>query len=210
MNSFECINLIEQGIITPTQSNTSNVKFPCTGFCYFAIIQKYDILEKYNSKDANYYNLIKSLILKAAERKKQNREIHEEGEFIDQNTIRNDFPDIFRQTKYKELIIATDFDFFVFENELLEILVMMQELDYLIVNRSNESLLMFKLNEFEFLVVDSHQSAHGILNVNNVILYVTRGNQTKGVIQIGIPNNDIILENDDNDAYEDFLNIIEI
>ena len=61
----------------------------------------------------------------------------------------------------------------------------MIEKDYIMVTRSQETFLMIKIDNDEFLVIDSHKSAHGTLNTMNAIKYITRYDLYKGLIQIG-------------------------
>ena len=189
MATFECIYLLDNTIETPIQSDVSPIKYPCTGFCYMVISNKEKLVSKYlTQKHNDYYNLIKSLIENAGNRKKNNPNINEDGEYIDELTIKNDFLTITNKIHYKEICIVTDNDMDIFCDDLSEQLISIPVLGAFIVNRSNETILFIKIDHDTFLTVDSHLSKHGTVNYDNTIKYITRGGVSKGVIQTGLYN----------------------
>jgi len=190
---FQSIDLIEDCISTPIQSVASNVKYPCTGFCYMAIENKsllinYFKRSLYSTYDnRNYHDLIHELITKAGRRKGNNNKINHEGEFINQATILEDFPDIYNNTDYKEYGISTNdpLSVEIFENNMFMDLIQIPIDEYIIVNRSNETFLLLKIDSEKFLVVDSHQPRHGTLDIYNAIKYITRNGKTS-YVQVGL------------------------
>jgi hypothetical protein len=185
---FEPEYLLSNTVDTPTQRDVSPTKYPCTGFCYNILMNKEVVVSKYMSnKTTDYYNLIETCIKRAGFRKLQNSKINEEGEFIDEETIKTDFPQIVNKTNYSEVCLITDLEMENFSNDFfVTLLSVSSPLGAIIVNRSNETILFIRLSEDSFLLVDSHQSKHGRLNSCDVIRYITKNGVTKGVIQIGI------------------------
>ena len=189
MATFECIYLLNNTVDTPIQSDVSTIKYPCTGFCYMVINNKEKIVSKYLvGKQKDYYELIKSLIENACDRKKLNKNISEEGEYIDEITVKNDFTTITNKIYYKESCIVSDIDMDNFCYDLSEMLLTVPILGCMIVNRSSETILFIKIDNDTFLTIDSHQSKHGTVNYEDAIKYITRGGLSRGVIQTGIYN----------------------
>jgi len=184
----DSIDFIQNGIHTPIQSIVSDIKYPCTGFCYMAIRERSLLLRKFKeSYDYNYYKFIYELISRAAHRKSNNNRIHNDGEFINQDTIKEDFLDIYNQTEYKEygISVSDPVSIDIFNNDMFMGLISTPINEYVIVNRSNETFLLLKLEQEKFLVVDSHQPKHGTIDIYDAIRYITR-NGSATYVQIGL------------------------
>lgn len=178
---------LEKTIDMPTQTEITDIKYPCTGFCYYCIENKnkilsYILLKKYDQ----YRELIIDLVKQAGERKKNNQLINNEGEFMNEDTIKKDFEKIYNNTEYREIIITEYNDIDQIEDEIYSIILGMTIFSYIIVTRSNETIIIFRINLNKYLIIDSHQPYHGLTNCNSVIKYITRDMTLKGTIDIGI------------------------
>ena len=99
--NFETSSLLVNTIPTQPQATATNVKYPCTGFCYMIIQNKEKILDMYlNKKVVDYGHFISNLIREAGDRKKNNPNISEEGEFLNQQTVTNDFGNITEKMEF--------------------------------------------------------------------------------------------------------------
>lgn len=186
MANLEVKQLITEPIPTPIQSKSTKTKYPCTGFAYLIVENLDRVISTYQKRqDENYYELIDSLIKKAGERKKMNKNIPEDGEFINQLTIKNDFPRIYSKLKFEEFGTVSDEYSDIAINNIGALLFEIRVGKYLIVNRSKETFILIKLSQEFFLVVDSHQPIHGKLDFEGALKYITKYNNYQGVIQLG-------------------------
>lgn len=185
MSYLETKNLLQDTISTPIQSHVSQIKYPCTGFCYMAVQKRDHLLALYQQKSSTYSDEIKDLILQACERKKNNPNIDQQGEYINQPTVYEDF-DIAHFMQFSEMGIATDEDLEIVINNICIMLLDVQIGNFAIVNRSMETFLMMKIEDDKFLIIDSHQPIHGVVDLSGVCKYITRHDKVKGNIQIGI------------------------
>jgi hypothetical protein len=187
MATTESVDLLSNPINTPIQSDVSSTKYPCTGFCYLVMENKEMIVSNYLcGLNKKYYELIKNLIIKAGDRKKNNQAIKEDGEYIDEQTIKSDFSEIVKKIQYQDENIVSNMAMENFSNNMYITLLNIPILGCLIINRSNETILLIKINNLNYLVIDSHQSKHGIVDHINAIKYITRNGLSMGVIQVGI------------------------
>jgi len=184
--NFESKSLLTDTISTPIQKNVTDVKFPCTGFCYMAIRVLDQIVGYYLMHNVvDYKDLITQLILMAGERKRDDKTIDEDGEFLNGPTVERDFGELVHGMTFQELSITTDDDYEITINTLYAILFDIQINTYVLINRSHESFLMIKIGTSEFLIIDSHQDIHGVVSLENATKYITRDQYYKGFIQIG-------------------------
>lgn len=174
-----------------TQLEISSTKYPCTGFCYMAIRDKFEIITKFFGDPNEYKNCLENLIKAAGHRKQNNELICQEGEYIDEATIIDDFPDIYENMIFEEHAISEPIDLDIFTNNLVEKLLLLPQFHHIIINRSNETFLIIKLDEFVFLIIDSHKKEHGTVGFDSCVSYITRQGQIKCVVQIGCQMDDI-------------------
>ncbi len=169
---------------TPHQMDVTDVKFPCTGFCYMIASEIPKLLMRFLS-GYGYFDFIQEIIVKAGERKKNNNDIPYDGEYIDADTIKQDFPNIINKMNFMELDIV---DTLTLENSTNELYMYFMELNignYMIITRSQETIMFVKIGTTDILVVDSHKTKHGILTIEDCVRYVTRNGDCKGIISIG-------------------------
>lgn len=185
--TFESVYLLDNTISTPTQADVSETKYPCTGFCYKAVEQIDILVSLYTDKqETTYSDIIRNMIYEAGVRKSSNNAIPQDGEFIDEDTIKNDFPEIFNRTTFKDYPLATEQDMDIFTNQIHEIILTKDIMTCIFVNRSSETILFVKIADDRLLVIDSHQPKHGTVSSDYAVRYITRNEQSKGNIQIGI------------------------
>lgn len=189
-NLKETSALLQNPIKTIPQTIATQVKSPCTGFCYMIIQNKTKLISLFLDRDEKgYCDFISKIILAAAERKKNNKKIHYDGEYINQYTIKEDFNDIYNMTEFKEMNTADNEGKEYAMNTLVLIMFDMKINDYIIVTRSQETFVMFKISDELFLVVDSHKDIHGTVDIFNAVNYITRFDVYKGLIQLGLTKN---------------------
>lgn len=77
---------------------------PCTSIAFNIVQHKDKIIELYlnNNADNAYFNEIRAVIKKAANRKQSNPEIKREGEYLNEHTIQKDFENIWMNSQYQE------------------------------------------------------------------------------------------------------------
>jgi hypothetical protein len=132
--------------------------------------------------------LIEKLIIKAGNRKRDNKNIPEEGEYIDQDTVKSDFREIYDKLQFYELSTVDDGEYG--DIVINQIAMYLFEIDidgYLIVNRSHETFVLLKISDDMYLVVDSHKSKHGLVTFENALNYITKSNKYQGTIQLALP-----------------------
>jgi len=180
----ETISLLKDTVTTTPQHKATQVNYPCTGFCYFVVPYIDTLVYLYiNKKYEDYNKLVTFLIKKSGERKKNNKNIHYKGENIDDKTIQKDFPITFKQMGFKELHIVNSVSMEQASNELYGIISQIKQ--YIIFTRSDETIMMIKLNNDKLLVVDSHKEKHGSVDIYTAIKYINKFAKYKGTIDIG-------------------------
>jgi len=187
---METRDLLEDRVYTPVQAFSTDVKYPCTGFCFIVFRNKDKILDLYHKKDSEgnckeYHDYILELIIAAGERKRNNPDIHERGEYINQETIKADFPEIYNRLTFKEVGTPTKESFAIAQNELYMMLMDTEMGGCMFVTRSHETFVMIKIDFERFLVVDSHQAFHGTLSLEKGTHYILKNGIYKGLTQIG-------------------------
>eukprot|EP01084_Bolivina_argentea_P318869 553088_1 len=182
-------------IKAPPQGSITKIANPCTGIAYFIVENKKELIELYfkciQNKQHNYENKIRFIIEKAANRKQSNSKIKHEGEYLNEHTIQQDFQNIWSNSKYCEYQIFSTLDH---EKCYLEIKTILFELhmeDYLIINRSLETFVLFKLefkSKLYFLVCDTHHAFHGLISYSNVLLYILLNFMFQGCLELVYPS----------------------
>ena len=187
-SKLESKDLLEDTIATPTQSEVSPVKSPCTGFCYLVAQNKHNIVSLYSkcvrTNDNDYYNYVKELIIIAGNRKKNNPLIHEDGEYLDSYTIKKDYPDIFPFMTFAEIGCPDEESFYIAQNNLFMQLLVID--GFVIVNRSLETFIMIRINSLSYLIIDSHQPIHGQVSIEKATHYVLKNGSYRGLVQLCI------------------------
>ncbi len=187
INAMDTIDLLTKTVDTPIQATTTDTKYPCTGFCYYAIQNKDKIYSLYfNGEKEKYYDLIERLIVDAGNRKRDNKNIPEEGEYIDQDTVKSDFDEIVKDMKFYEFGKVDDGEYndLVINNVAIH-LYDIKKYTPVIVNRSLETFLLIQVFEDQYIVVDSHKSKHGLVDTFGALNYITKYNNYQGTIQLG-------------------------
>lgn len=185
MNNLSCEDLLTECVPVSTQVQLTNIKYPCTGFCYYSLRLLNEIITLIkNNSNEEYAELINILILQGAKRK-QSLTIHFDGERIDEDTVKNDFSDIYNQIQFYEYGLPTDIESEIFINDWYGNLLILENNQALIINRSHETFLVIKIDDDKFWIIDSHREKHGYVNTLNLLSYITRFEQSKHV-QIGI------------------------
>jgi hypothetical protein len=168
----ECIQLLQNRFDVTTQSEVTQIKFPCTGFCYMAIREKDRLIQLVESN------------MRVAQRKKNNSEIDHSGEFINGPCVKQDFSDICDLTRFIEIGVVED----NLEIEINNISMDLLEVGiggWIIINRSHETIVAFKLDTDRFWMIDSHLPVHGEVDMMRLCAYIMRNGQCRGTIQIG-------------------------
>ena len=183
----ESSKLLTDTINTPHQSIIKDVKYPCTGFCYMVAQNQQDIKKLYRQKNKKgYYDLILKLITASAKRKKENKDINYDGEYINQDTVKKDFDAIYNKMEFMEMGCPDEESFNISINNLFFLLVEMSYNGFMMITRSKETFIILKLDNENFLVVDSHQTVHGSCNFEGVTKYIFKDGKYKDLIQIGL------------------------
>lgn len=187
-STIESKDLLENRVATPIQSFATDVKYPCTGFCYMVAKNKDKIIDLYNNRQSNpkqYYDYILQLIKLSGERKRNNPKINVKGEYIKCDTVLNDFGDIYKEMTFLEVGSPDDESFAIAQNNLYMILMDVEIGGYMMVTRSDETFIMLKLDFENLLIVDSHQPIHGTVNIEKATQYVLKSGIYRGLTQIG-------------------------
>lgn len=182
----ETKDLLQHRFPTTPQHEVTLVKFPCTGFCYMAI-QEMDriILMIQNELKTEYHAFISELIQKAGERKNNDPNIDPDGEFINAPTVFRDFELIANVTQYKEVAVIED----NLEIEINNLSLDLLEINvggWILVNRSSETFVAFKMDIDRFWIIDSHQPFHGEVDLERMCAYVMRNGQLRSSLQLGL------------------------
>jgi len=179
----ESKDLLQNRIHTPLQAFASDVKYPCTGFCYMVAQNRHLLIDLYHDKSTEYYNFILNLLKLASDRKKNNPQIDKRGEYINCETTKNDFPEIYESMTFTEIGSPDEESFAIAQNNLY--LLLLDTSDYMMVTRSDETFIMLKLDFELVLVVDSHQPCHGTLSLEKATHYILKNGTYRGLSQIG-------------------------
>lgn len=185
---MDTIDLLINSVKVPIQATTTDTKYPCTGFSYLVIKNKDKLCNLYiEGKEDEYYEFIKKLIIEAGNRKRDNKNIPENGEYIDQDTVKADFREIYDKLQFYELATVNDG---IYGNIIInQIATYLFEIDigeYIIINRSHETFVLLKISDDMYLVIDSHKSKHGLVTFENALNYITKNNKYEGTIQLAI------------------------
>ena len=184
-STIDSKDLLEGRVSAPIQSVATDVKSPCTGFCYMIAQDIQKVVNMYKSDPNKYHDYIGSLIRTAGVRKRDNPKIHVRGEYINQDTIKTDFPDVHNSLKFQEFATPDQESFDINQNNLYMLLFEIDPNGFLIVTRSDETFIMIKLDVERFLVVDSHQPWHGTVGVEKATHYILKNGVYRGLTQIG-------------------------
>lgn len=182
-------------ILVPSQFTYSSVSNICTGLTYIVAenLNKIIDLLKNNNVD-KYIELFKELILKSAERKLNNKNINEYGEFIDEDTIKKDFETIYNNYKFLEFFqhyTNEEFENNNFKNDIskniTDILNNCNINDLIIICRNRETYSILKISNSVYFVIDSHQNIHKSLELDLVVDNIIMSRLYTGFINLGIP-----------------------
>jgi len=170
-------NIYQKKIQVISQGQIENSDNPCTGISYF-VLQNIKLLIKFfKLNDDKEYNLLyKSLIERAVVRKNTNSKIPKEGEFLDEETIKEDFKEIFNKINIK---------YYFDNNELFNSIKNLDNNYAGIVTRGSATFVFVKFNSDEFLIIDSHNSYHGTMSLKNFIKYINFDNLIECDVEIG-------------------------
>jgi hypothetical protein len=188
---FDQKTLLYGTITTPIQSAVAKCKNICTGFSYMAYEASDKLIEYYNTDSDKYRELVVKLMEQACKRKCNNTMIHSEGEYIDEDTLKVSFPNLYDSFQFVEIIIKkVDNENNIVKNKekIENALKSLKVNEPIIFLRSYETFIMIKLNNDEFLVVDSHQPYHGKVSVKNAIEYIILAGLFSGSLYYGMMN----------------------
>ena len=171
----------------PTQFSIQNNSNMCCGIGYLSIKYQNHLITNYLSNDFSKYAKIFGILIKyASDRKLSNPEIKKEGEFLDELTIKNDFPEIYSSMDYYEFIVG---EFYEDSKKNLDsiynLINKLNQFEPIIICRDANIFVIFKLNEDEFLVVDSHIPFHGKILKDKITEYITWQGNFNGIISLG-------------------------
>jgi hypothetical protein len=192
---MESKDLLQHKVPTPIQSFATDVKYPCTGFCYLVAINKHHVIDLYNQHtngSTQYYNYMMKLIQTAGERKRNNPKIHHRGEYIKCETTKMDFPEIYNTMTFMEFGSPDNESFNIAQNNIYMSLMDTDIGGHIIITRSDETFIMLKLDFENFLIVDSHQPCHGTVNIELAMQYILKSGTYKGLTQIGYTTADMM------------------
>jgi len=185
--STETVSLLSSTIETEPQAFATKVKWPCTGFCYMVIQNKSKLLDLYKTRSEQaYYEFILKLIKEAGIRKMSNSNIPYKGEYLNQDTVKKDFPNIVKKMEFIEMNTVDPEGSEYAKNTLFLQLFTLQLGDCMMIIRSEETFLIIKIDNDAYLVVDSHKDRHGTVDTIKAVQYITRFNIYKGLVQIGV------------------------
>ncbi len=182
-------------ILVPSQFTYSKVSNICTGLTYMVAENKNKIIDLLNNNDIDkYIELFKELILKSAERKLNNKNINEDGEFIDEDTIKKDFEKIYNSYKFLEFFqhyTNEEFEKNNFTNDINKnitgILNNCNINDLIIICRNRETYSVLKISDSDYWIIDSHQNTHKSLKLDSVVNNIVMSRLYTGFINLGIP-----------------------
>jgi hypothetical protein len=90
-----------------TQYDIIDNKNMCTSIAYYVALNLDKLVNYYNNNEFDSYRILYSEIINmGSERKLKNSAINYDGEYIDANTILNDFPEIYDKIIFNEYIIC--------------------------------------------------------------------------------------------------------
>lgn len=171
----------------PTQFMITDNSNMCCGIGYLVIKYKENLIQTYLENNFDKYRNIFIILMKlASERKLNNSEINVEGEFLDEKTIQKDFPEIYSNMEYYEFIVgkfSEDNDKNI--NKIEELCRNLEKFQPIILCKEVNIFVIFKLNDEEFLIIDSHIPFHGKIQKNKLINYLTSEGEFNGIISLG-------------------------
>jgi hypothetical protein len=171
----------------PTQFEIKNNINMCCGIGYLVIKFKNHLISNYQENNIEKYRKIFTLLMKiASDRKLENPQINLEGEFINEKTIQKDFPEIYENMNYYELIIGG----FCEDNDknikqIEESIDNLSVYEPIIMCCDANVFVIFKLTDEELLIIDSHIPFHGKIKKNKFIDYLTFEKDFNGIISLG-------------------------
>lgn len=170
-----------------TQFEIKDNENMCCGISYFAIMNRSNLLRYYFSNDFEKYRLMFERIMMAGSvRKLNNPKIKYEGEFINEKTIEEDFPEIFFNMDYKEFGIGNIFEDSNSNIEAItKIFTSAKYYEPIIICKDAYVFIFIKLDSNSYLLMDSHIPIHGKLNLSNVIMWITFGGNYNGIVTVG-------------------------
>lgn len=187
MSYLETKDLLQRTLPVTPQVHVTKTKYPCTGFCYLAIRHRDVLCELYRAQcGEEYHEFIKDLIREAGERKEMDPQIDARGEYINADTVIRDFGEITGVTQFSECAVESEETLEIVINDLSLKLLEVQIGSWILVNRSQEAFVIFKLDNDVYLVVDSHQTVHGTVDFMRLCQYITRNGQLRGSVQLGV------------------------
>jgi len=170
-------NFYQKKFTVISQGQIENSDNPCTGISYYALTNIKTLIDLFNSeKETEYYQLYESLIKSGINRKNSNPNIPKEGEYLDENTIKKDF---------KEIFDKISFSYCYDNNDLIDFIKNLDNNSTCIVSRGSATFVFVKFNSEEYLVIDSHNMYHGILSFKNLIKYINFDNLIIGNVEVG-------------------------
>lgn len=167
-----------------SQNEIKNNKHMCCGIAYNVIKNLNSLIKYLNNEDYESYRILFSeIILNSSYRKLNNPNINFEGEYLDEKTIQNDFPEIYNKLNFYEFIIS-EFIESNYYNKLCEIINIQQIGEPILINRAKEVFTIIKINNNEFFVIDSHIYFHGKINRENLLNYILINKFYRGILSI--------------------------
>lgn len=160
---------------------------PCTGFAFACVSNKDLICEHYTNYDTKAYsNMISFMLETAIQRKRLNPQIHYEGEFLNDATIIADYSDIHAESIWIDFSIVNDQR--LNPNEFLKFMrgtiFNLQEFSHIIINRGGKTFAVIVTAPDVYLVIDSHKSMNGWVNIDELIKYILCDMSYAGNIEI--------------------------
>ena len=175
----------------PTQFQIQKNKNFCCGIGYNVIKFKKYLITKYLLEEyENYTKCFEHIMKISCDRKSSNPYINDEGEFIDEKTIQEDFADIYNNMEYSEFLIGE----FCEDNEknikkIYEIITNLSVTQPVIICRNVEIFTIIRITHEYFLLVDSHIPLHGLISNQNILKHLFYGGNFNGIITLGYYKN---------------------
>lgn len=182
---------IENMIKMPTQFQIQKNKNFCCGIGYNVIKFKKYLITKYLLGDRENYTKCFEYIMKiSCDRKSSNLNINDDGEYIDEKTVQEDFADIYNNMDYSEFLIGN----FSEDNEknikrIYEIISNLSVTQPVIICRNSEIFTIIRITTEYFLLIDSHIPLHGLISNQNILKHLLHGGNFNGIITLGYYKN---------------------
>lgn len=175
----------------PTQFVSLTNKNFCCGIGYNVIkFKKYLITKYLLGEKKNYTKCFEYIMKISSDRKASNKKINEDGEFIDEKTIQEDFPNIYNNMEYNEFLIGN----FCEDNEknikkIYEIIMNLSITQPVIICRDVEIFTIIRITNKYFLLIDSHIPLHGFISSDNILKHLFHEDNFNGILNIGYYKN---------------------